>query len=476
MNRFFLLLLFLPIVAFSQRYLWPTNASPYMTSSFCEYRPGHYHSAIDIKTWNREGYPIYAVDEGRIYQIRVSPFGYGKALYLKLKDGRLAVYGHLQKFTPEIERVIRKLQIKNRRYTVTWRPESWPVKRGQVLGYTGQTGIGVPHLHFEIRSDERHPLNPLRFYPQVKDRLPPRLQSLLVIPQNASSRVDGSFLPRVYALQKNRSGEYVLKQPIKASGIIGFALRGYDQANGVYNKFSFYSLELIVNRTPLFRMRYDTLDFSLTAQVDVEIYYPFKADSNRVFHKLYIEPFNRLPFYQRKLGLGLISVNRDTLPFKIIASDFFGNRSVVKGKIIPAPSLPFGLPLTARQPDVAFLGLTLPRPLSLLRFYYETGKRKWRAAETFEILRRTYLSDRQQMLVRLPLPTSFNSCVKVRFAQAHFATDERIIPLDNSRKDLTETGLHFLNDRLVFTFRPPFVLPEMRLVLQTDEAETPLPL
>ena len=140
---------------FSQYYLWPTNASNYLTSSFCEYRPGHYHSAIDIKTWNKEGYPIYAVEDGMIYRILVSPYGYGKGIYLKLKDGNFAVYGHLQKFTRTLDKQIREKQLANQKYRLNWYPKNMLIKKGEIIGYTGSTGIGTPHLHFEIRPAAR---------------------------------------------------------------------------------------------------------------------------------------------------------------------------------------------------------------------------------------------------------------------------------------------------------------------------------
>ena len=42
----------------------------------------------------------------------------------------------------------------------------WPdgrVKKGDIIGYSGSTGIGTPHLHFEIRNANEQPLNPLAF-------------------------------------------------------------------------------------------------------------------------------------------------------------------------------------------------------------------------------------------------------------------------------------------------------------------------
>ena len=81
----FLLLIILSNFLLAQKYLWPTNASQALSSSFCEYRPGHYHAAIDIKTWNSEGYKCYAIEDGVIEKIRISPFGAGKALLHKIK-------------------------------------------------------------------------------------------------------------------------------------------------------------------------------------------------------------------------------------------------------------------------------------------------------------------------------------------------------------------------------------------------------
>ncbi|MBU0519826.1 M23 family peptidase, partial [bacterium] len=59
-----------------------------LSSTFGETRDGHYHFGIDIKTNGTEGHSCYAVADGDIVRVRVSPYGYGKALYLQLADGR----------------------------------------------------------------------------------------------------------------------------------------------------------------------------------------------------------------------------------------------------------------------------------------------------------------------------------------------------------------------------------------------------
>ena len=111
--RVFTLLFLIIQIVHAQNYLWPTDASTYMSSSFCEYREGHYHSAIDVKTWVREGYKCFAVEDGIIERIRVSPFGYGKVLYLRLKDGNMAIYAHLQRFNNKIDKMVREQQLKD---------------------------------------------------------------------------------------------------------------------------------------------------------------------------------------------------------------------------------------------------------------------------------------------------------------------------------------------------------------------------
>ena len=244
--RFFLLTVLLLQAQDKKDYIWPTNASNHLTSSFCEYRPGHYHSAIDIKTWNKEGYPIYAISDASIYKIRVSPFGYGKVIYLLLDDGNYAVYAHLQKFNPDLDQKVRAVQMASKRYTLNWMPDSLLVKKGDILGYTGQTGIGSPHLHFEIRDPYERPLNPLLFYNQVKDTRAPVLKSLLVIPMKPESRVNGSAIEQIFPLKRTKNNIYTIQDSIKIKGPVGLAITGYDQAKLTINPYSINNMIYLI--------------------------------------------------------------------------------------------------------------------------------------------------------------------------------------------------------------------------------------
>ncbi len=434
-DRIFFILFLTVSSIYGQNYLWPTNASEYMTSSFCEYRPGHYHSAIDIKTWNQEGYPIYAIADGKIERIRVSPFGYGKVLYLKLNDGRTAVYAHLQKFIPKLDEQIFERQIKQERYSVDWYPDM-AVKRGEVLGYTGQTGIGVPHLHFEIRDRKNRVLNPLSFYNQVKDHIAPRLQSILVLPQHPEARVRDDFRPAEYQLSPDANNTYHPDQPILVSGLFGMAFRGYDLADGVTNKFAHSSSELWIDAQLVFSQAYDTLDFDLTAQIEVDIHYPTKVRQKKTFNKLYIEPFNELNFYNRRLGNGLVEIHHEVRRFKIVVRDFFGNESVVLGQIAPGQSSAPQLVMLNQIDDLLYLQLDIPFGLKNLAFETGSDSGSWRPVSYFEIINRQEYEAQERLLLKVRLPDYRNSKLAAIYQTSDGRFSRMVTVLDNNRPDL----------------------------------------
>ena len=85
-------------------YIYPVReVAGLYSANFGEMRPGHFHAGIDIKTDGVEGKPLVAVADGYVSRIVVQAGGYGRAIYLTLRNGQTAVYGHLQRFRPDIE-------------------------------------------------------------------------------------------------------------------------------------------------------------------------------------------------------------------------------------------------------------------------------------------------------------------------------------------------------------------------------------
>ena len=89
-----------------------------MSGNFAEVRSNHFHSGIDFKTEGTVGHSIYAVADGYVSRIKVSPFGYGKALYITHENGFTTVYAHLNKYADSIQTYVQKEQYRLRKYAV----------------------------------------------------------------------------------------------------------------------------------------------------------------------------------------------------------------------------------------------------------------------------------------------------------------------------------------------------------------------
>ena len=80
------------------------------SGGFGELRTNHFHTGLDFRTGGAIGKPIYAVKDGYVSRVNVSPTGYGLALYLDHPDGTTSVYGHLSKFHPKVAERVKEEQ------------------------------------------------------------------------------------------------------------------------------------------------------------------------------------------------------------------------------------------------------------------------------------------------------------------------------------------------------------------------------
>ncbi len=345
---------------FSQEYIWPTDASHALTSTFCEYRPGRYHAGIDIKTWGQEGYKIFAIRSGHISRIRVSPFGYGRALYLTLDNGETVIYAHLQKFNTEIEQYVEEQQQIKGKFSIQLYPGSgkFRYQQGDLLGYTGQTGIGYPHLHFEMRNKHNQPINPfLRNY-KVDDNLAPFVTKILFSPLDAFSTVNGSHHPQIFYVTNNGRHTYSINQPIHVTGRIGVAVSAYDQMENIHNKFGIYKYQLAIDDSVMFSAKYDEFSYSENNQATLDRDFRQYVLGNGLFYCLYRDIGNTLPHYKNPNTLyGVLNFDSENslqnfehsyvdIPdnvfnvgggeheFEIKVADFWNNTSTVTGTVI----------------------------------------------------------------------------------------------------------------------------------------------
>ena len=301
-NCFFLLIairFFASTISFAQGFHWPLEAQPAVTSTFCEYRPRHFHSGIDLKTWRRIGLNVYAVDDGYVWRVKTSPWGSGRAVYLKLDGGRYAVYFHLSDFAAPLDHLVEQEQERIGRYSIDLflQPGDVRVTSGQVIGYSGESGTGGPHLHFEIRDAKNRPLNPFKSGFSVTDTISPIITALSITPLNVHASVEKGHEPLVIPVQRSGPGRYRVDRSVAVTGRVGIGIRLHDLANAALNKLAVYRTDLYVDDRLLFRSRYDAFSFSQTRKVDLDRDFSLMRLGQGRFQRLYRAEGNDLPFY-----------------------------------------------------------------------------------------------------------------------------------------------------------------------------------
>jgi len=165
--------------------LWPLDLpTRYLTSNFMEYRSGRFHAGLDLKTQSKTGFAARAVEDGFIVRVRATPFAYGRAVYLLGDSGRTYVYAHLSRFNDPLRAKVRAAQVEAGKYRVRlqFAPGEIKVLRGEVLGLTGESGTGGPHLHFEVRDPDNGPVNPLAMGFAVPDTIAPVIHAVRAVP------------------------------------------------------------------------------------------------------------------------------------------------------------------------------------------------------------------------------------------------------------------------------------------------------
>ena len=310
----------------------PVKIPVYLSATFAEIRTNAFHAGVDIRTQGVEGKEVFAVADGYVSRIGVSPFGYGKVLYITHDDGFTSVYAHLSKFNKKIADFVKMKQYENKSFSqnILLEEDMFPVKRGDFLGFTGNSGgSGGPHLHYEIRyTDTQEPVNPLFFGLKIKDNIKPCIKGLAIYPLE-NSIVNGSTSP-FYT--------YSLDNPsFEVGGDIAFGINVFDQADGSNNKNGPYSIELFADDKLIFSITSYKYSYSETRYVNSLIDYSYFINNKERFIRTEIDEFNKLSVYNVKDGI--VTVNQgDTLKMKYVVKDYNNNVSILPFTLIGVES------------------------------------------------------------------------------------------------------------------------------------------
>ncbi|GAB4140882.1 MAG: M23 family metallopeptidase [Bacteroidia bacterium] len=319
----------------------PIDIAFELSGNFGELRPNHFHTGIDITTNNKEGYAIKAAAEGYVSRIKVSPWGYGKAIYITHPNGYTTVYAHLQRYNGKFAEYVSHHQQINESFEIEVfpAPGELPVKQSEIIAYSGNTGSsGGPHLHFEIRDTKTEDaLNPLLFGFPVPDTVAPVPVMLAIYPLDDQACVNGKNQLMKIPLKKSGRSYFPANaaDSIVVHGNIGFAIEAYDKESKPRGKNGVYCIALLRNGKKIYGHQMERIPFDKSRYINCFVDYALHEKTGKHLMRSWLEPNNELPVYDpMPANRGVISYAEDVKDvFWYDLSDLNGNTARVTFKV-----------------------------------------------------------------------------------------------------------------------------------------------
>jgi hypothetical protein len=309
--------------AFQAAHVWvnPLHLDPLLSGNFGELRGNHFHTGVDLKTAGVEGLAVLAATDGWVSRVKMSPWGYGNALYLEGPDGITTVYAHLQRFSPEVQQWATRRTYENRTLGLDATPprsEAFTFSAGDTLGWSGNSGgSGGPHLHFEVRdTPSQHPLNPLDGWLSKVDSRPPSIPAFWLEAPDGLRKV---ALP--------------VSDTVKVPLRVRFSVEAYDLLDGAGNVCGVRNVDATLRNAAgeevaTFGFELDELDFSVNKDMNAHTLFPvWHAERDQV-HRLHKLEGNRLGIYRDGTSRGWVELSEgEVCTLSIDARDAAGNAS-----------------------------------------------------------------------------------------------------------------------------------------------------
>ena len=306
---------------------YPLDREPVITGNYGEIRPNHFHAGIDFSTDPKANLPIKSVGDGYVSRIKISSVGYGRVLYITHTNGYVSVYAHQQMYAPKIDTYIKQKQIEQKKNEIEIYPASNElfVKKGEVIGYTGNSGSSTgPHLHFEIREEKSElPVNPLLIY-DVKDDVKPELTHLAIYSTSDTNNIKRiSLLPIKYIGDKLSLPKYT---QVLSENTFAFGFSGFDRESASNNKNNIYEAKIFLDDKLIYHHQLNTISFDNGRYVNV---FSEKEGGTKI-QKCFAPSCYDIAIYKNLVNGGKIVLN-DTLAHKvnIYINDEKGNKNTL---------------------------------------------------------------------------------------------------------------------------------------------------
>lgn len=293
----------------------PMEIDLILAGNFCEMRSNHFHTGLDIKTQRVEGQKIFSIEDGFISRIRVSPWGYGNAIYIQHKNGLTSLYAHCQKFPPKIDSLIYEIQRSYETHIIDKEVIDLkiPIKKGELIAYSGNSGSSsAPHLHFEIReTSTEHALNPLLFKSYqnlIKDSTPPQIRGIKIY----TITKNGYLIPgkSKYFGVRNENGKLIINngKPINIdellveNSFLAIGVHAIDKLDAAGNTCGIYNTKISKDGQPIHEQKTEYMNFDHNRFMNShKDYTAFKKEKKHI-HKQFTTNVNPLPIYPLNNG------------------------------------------------------------------------------------------------------------------------------------------------------------------------------
>lgn len=321
-----LLFLFVPTISLADaNYIWPLKEKTHLTGSFGECRKTHLHTGIDISTNGRKGMPVYSSAAGTLYRLKTQHIGFGKTIYIQLKDGKFLIYAHLNKFSPSLEKLLEKTQQKKNKFVVDFKPKkNISIEKGELIGYSGDSGGVPPHLHLELRNKNDQPINPLKNGFHFNDTTPPIINGFALCDPITT------YIQSKHPIKEISPNKYIIESILTIENNLALAISTFDESK--QNKLGIYSIEVKIDEKSFFEVQINKFSYKESYNNFFTYNKELYLKNRDTYYHLFRAFDNKLPFYSMDTN-GILDLDPGTHNLILKVSDEAGNISTLSATL-----------------------------------------------------------------------------------------------------------------------------------------------
>jgi len=315
---------------------YPLAIKPKLNANFGEMRNNHFHMGLDLSTEGRENLPILAPADGYLARIKIETGGFGRALYINHPNGTTTLYAHMNRFIPAAEQFLKAKQYEQQ----TWKidvnlpPDLIPLKKGQLIGYSGNTGASQgPHVHFEIRDTKtENCLNPLLYRFPLHDITPPDVYRIVFYDRDKSIFEQSPVPFSLVRLGNEFRPSGLVELPFDRAFV---AIQATDRMTGIPNPNGFFSASLFKDDALISSFALDNIGYDKTRYLNGHIDYPTRVKGGGYYQMLFPSKGYGVDMYTSgNADMDHIPVSSIPEAYSIKVTDAYGNSSYVEFRVI----------------------------------------------------------------------------------------------------------------------------------------------